>query len=365
MSGRTANHSVIGHDLLSFLRSVQEECGGAIPFERFMQEALYHPRFGYYSAHIKDVGREGDFSTSATLDERLGAAIASWITVRSGELGWKQIPVIEIGAGNGALARSVLSHLGWKTRWRTDYMIHETSPVLRERQKKNLRWKGVRWIDSLPRTLDRLDGRALIFSNELVDAFPCRLLVRREDSWEEIGVRIQSDGSLSEVSLGAPSDTASYTPEESQPLPSPVPDGQRVERHDSYHSWIKAWAHHWKSGSMLTIDYGDVVEKLYDRRPEGSLRAYWKHHRYIGRDLYARFGKQDMTADVNFSDLIAWGEALDWKTNLHATQREFMAEYHPKTSNSSNSPSSAKFLTPGDAGDAFRVLDQQPKPFSG
>ncbi|MCX6958973.1 MAG: class I SAM-dependent methyltransferase, partial [Verrucomicrobia bacterium] len=103
-----------GHDLLTFLLRVQEECGGAIPFERFMQEALYHPRFGYYSAHIKDVGREGDFSTSATLDEGLGAAIASWIRLRSRELGWRDIPVIEVGAGNGALARSVLGHLGWK-----------------------------------------------------------------------------------------------------------------------------------------------------------------------------------------------------------------------------------------------------------
>jgi SAM-dependent MidA family methyltransferase len=348
---------VTGHDLLSFLLRVQEECGGAIPFERFMQEALYHPRFGYYSAHIKDVGREGDFSTSATLDEGLGAAIASWIRLRSRELGWSDIPVIEVGAGNGALARSVLGNLGWQT----NYMIHETSPVLRERQKRNLRWKGVRWIDSLPQTLDSLKGRALIFSNELVDAFPCRLYMRTETSWEELGVRILPDGSLSEVSLSSPSTLGGFASPDTLPLPSPAPMGQRVERHDSYHSWMRAWAPHWKSGSMLTIDYGDVRERLYTRRPEGSLRAYWKHQRYTGRDLYVRFGKQDLTADVNFSDLIAWGEALDWKTILHTTQREFMAEYHPKTSITS----STKFITVGDTGDAFRILEQQPKSLRG
>ena len=109
---------------------------------------------------------------------------------------------------------------------------------------------------------------------------------------------------------------------------------------------------------MLTIDYGDTGEKLYERRPGGSLRAYWKHNRYTGRDLYASFGKQDLTADVNFSDLIAWGEALDWKTRLYTTQREFMAEYHPNPSSSA----SPIFTTPGDAGDAFKVLEQQPKP---
>ena len=362
-----------GHDLLSFLRQVQEECGGAIPFERFMQEALYHPRFGYYSANIKDVGREGDFSTSATLDEGLGAAIASWIMARSKELGWKHIPVIEIGAGNGALARSVLAHLGWRKRLRTDYMIHETSPIMRERQRKNLRWKGVRWIDSLPQALDQLQGRALIFSNELVDAFPCRLFLRSEDSWEELGVRIQTDGSLSEVRLASPSTPDNFATPSTLPLSPQAPEGQRVERHDSYHSWIRVWAPHWKSGSMLTIDYGDTKERIYTRRPEGSLRAYWKHHRYTGRDLYARFGKQDLTADVNFSDLITWGEALNWKTILHTTQREFMTQFQrreiisPLSRRSSQSTCSST-INPvsdtegtGDAGDTFKVLEQQPK----
>ena len=362
-----------GHDLLSFLRQVQEECGGAIPFERFMQEALYHPRFGYYSANIKDVGRGGDFSTSATLGDRLGAAIASWITARSKELGWKDIPVIEIGAGNGALARSVLNHLGWKRRWRTDYIIHETSPILRERQKRHLRWRGVRWIDSLPQALDQLQGRALIFSNELVDAFPCRLFMRCGDLWEELGVRILPEGSLSEVSLASPSTLASP---DSLPLASHAPKGQRVERHDSYHLWVKAWAPHWRSGSMLTIDYGDTEERLYTRRPEGSLRAYWKHHRYTGRDLYVRFGKQDLTADVNFSDLISWGEALGWETIQLTTQSEFMTQFllgvaTASLSRKSIQPAFSSTIKPDsdtegngedwDVGDAFKVLEQRPK----
>lgn len=364
-----------GPDLISFLRSVQEECEGVIPFERFMSEALYHPHFGYYSNHIKDVGRAGDFSTSATLGDALGAAIASWITRRAEELAWKHIPVIEIGAGNGSLAQSVLKHLPWRTRWRTDYMIHETSPILREKQKRSLRWKGVRWIDSLSLTLDQLQGRTLIFSNELVDAFPCRLFVRAEKSWEELGLRIEQDGSLREMVLDRTYAKDSFSsPDHLFPhLPAPV--GQRIERHDSYHAWMREWALHWHSGSMLTIDYGDTAEKLYERRQEGSLRAYWKHNRYTGRDLYARFGKQDLTADINFSDLISWGEALGWKKRLYTTQRQFMADYLPKDSTQipsqvastisagGTSPMTSSAMTtsiPDNAGDAFKILDQQP-----
>lgn len=365
------------HNLLTFLRQVQEECGGAIPFERFMQEALYHPRFGYYSANIKDVGRGGDFSTSATLGDGLGAAIASWITRSSEELGWKDIPVIEIGAGNGALAKSVLKHLPWRKRWRTDYMIYETSPILRERQKQILRWRGVRWIDSLPQALDEMQGHALIFSNELVDAFPCRLFMRSDDSWIELGVRILRDGSLSEVSLTAPLTLGGFASPDTLPLPSQALEGQRVERHDSYHSWMRAWAPHWKSGSMLTIDYGDTEERLYTRRPEGSLRAYWKHQRYTGRDLYTRFGKQDLTADVNFSDLITCGEAWGWKTIHFTTQREFLNRFLLSEANSSpgkgiGQPASPTTInsnidTEGleGAGNSFKVLEQQPKSLGG
>jgi len=102
-------------ELLNFLLELQRECGGSISFERYMQEALYHPRFGYYSSKIQNIGSKGDFSTSATLDEGLPQAIAAWITTRAKERGWRCIPVIEIGAGSGTLARAILRHLNWRT----------------------------------------------------------------------------------------------------------------------------------------------------------------------------------------------------------------------------------------------------------
>lgn len=127
---------------------------------------------------------------------------------------------------------------------------------------------------------------------------------------------------------------------------------------------------------MLTIDYGDTEERLYTRRPEGSLRAYWKHHRYTGRDLYVRFGKQDLTADVNFSDLISWGEALGWETIQLTTQSEFMTQFllgvaTASLSRKSIQPAFSSTIKPDsdtegngedwDVGDAFKVLEQRPK----
>jgi SAM-dependent MidA family methyltransferase len=345
---------VASHDLLRFLQGVQEECGGVIPFARFMQEALYHPTLGYYSSQIHDVGSAGDFSTSATLDPLLGEAIAKWIIARAQEKGWKRIPVIEVGAGSGLLARSVLRHLDWKTRWHIDYMICETSPILRSKQQKSLGWHGVQWMDSLKAGLERSGGRALIFSNELVDAFPCRVFQKSKEGWWELGIILHPEGSLSEttfppiVPIHPDAWFADFTG---------LPDGQRVERHDSYHEWLGAWGALWKEGYLLTIDYGDVAQNLYSSRPAGSLRAYWKHERITGSQVYARFGKQDLTADVNFSDLIAWGQSLGWREESFTTQREFLSRGISPTKIFG---SSSRFLIPGDVGDAFKVLEQSP-----
>lgn len=317
-----------------------------IPFERYMREALYHPVHGYYSRHIETVGVGGDFSTSSTLDSNLGAALAAWITKRAHESGWERIPVVEIGAGSGQLARLILRHLDWKVRGRTDYMILEKSPVLEKEQRRRLRWRSIRWVRSLPKALTLSSGRALIFSNELVDAFPCKLFQKAGESWQELGVSISEEVGLMEKAIS----TITYDPWFSQF--GTLPQGQRVERADSYREWISGWYSHWHEGAMLTIDYGDTAEKLYDRRPNGSLRAYWQQQRLTGANLFARFGKQDLTADVNFSDLIRWGEQLGWKTFHFQTQCDFIESWIPKKKLQAG--------LPDEAGDAFKVLEQHP-----
>ncbi len=202
-----------------------------------MQEALYHPLFGYYSASIGDVGRRGDFSTSVTLGDQLGRSLAAWITARVRELDWSKITVIEIGAGNGALAGSILQHLGWWRRLQTDYVIVETSPRLRQLQHQELGRK-VSWLPSVKEALEASSGRALILSNELVDAFPCRLFHKGGGGWEELGVRIDEGGVLTEVPLGT------SAPDPWFETLGTIPTGQRAERFDSYLAWLAEWAPH-------------------------------------------------------------------------------------------------------------------------
>ena len=104
---------------------------------------------------------------------------------------------------------------------------------------------------------------------------------------------------------------------------------------------------------MLTIDYGDLAPDLYAGRPLGTLRAYWKHRRMDGLQVFARFGLQDLTADVNFSDLISHGESLGWRTTGYRTQGEFISGY-----GSTKKGQPRESALGDEASTAFKVLEQ-------
>lgn len=316
----------------AFLKEL--ECEGSIPFEKFMEAALYHPDFGYYTKRIRAVGRTGDFSTWPGLHSSLAAAIANWLRVSPAR------HIIEAGAGTGQLASGVLKHLGLIHRIRTTLHIVEISPVLREAQKRLLKGQNVVWHSDMEEALSAAGGFADIYSNELPDAFPCRVFVRSDSRWKELALKI-ADGSAREVLLDRP------LPESSS-LHGDPPEGSRVEVHDSYRRWLGSWSRLWNRGRMLTIDYGSVMPGLYHRRPAGTLRAYAHHQRLTGPDVYASFGHRDITADVNFTDLEKWGKGLGWKIINRSSLTGFIGLQCPRI------PLDSQMA---EAGESFQVLD--------
>ncbi len=342
-----------------------------------MAEALYHPAFGYYTRHIRTVGgSRGDFATSATLSSLLGEAIAAWIVDETRALGLRTpVPVIEIGGGEGSLMREVIAALDrrepfWKRRLPGggDHRFHlvEISPRLRERQRETLSHhrRRVRWHDSIPSALAAAGGNALVFSNELVDAFPV-IALRREarGGWSELTVSYDPDHGLREIARPL---------EEGRPeLPREVfsalaeadwPEGQRIELHDSFRRWQADWMPSIRRGASLIIDYGaDHPRAIYHRRPGGTLRAYYRHQRLTGAGLYRMFGRQDLTADVCFADLASWGESHGWSTTLSLSQTDFLRQFAGDACSlaATEDRAAAFLLEPEGAGEAFRVLAQR------
>ncbi len=337
-------------DIREFLDRLFWDGGGALPFDAFMAAALYDPEHGYYTAGIEEVGgSRGDFATAATLSQGLGQAIAAWIQEEIAHHAWRgPVALIEIGGGNGALAATVLKALGWLGRRRIRYHLVEVSSVLRKRQRKRLGRSVVAWHVSPAAALEATGGRALIFSNELIDAFPAKWLRREGERWREVWVRYEAGKGLREE-FREPSSDLDAARFSALSLPDPS-EGQRVEVLPSCRHWLAELAGAWREGSMLTIDYGGATAaEIYARRPGGTLRGYFRHERVEGAGIYARFGKQDLTADVNFADLVAWGRELGIGTVALAPQRRFLERF---------GCGEDAMAGPG-AGEAFWVLEQR------
>ncbi len=308
-----------------------------------MRRALHDPQHGYYARRIRGVGRRGDFTTAPMLSEALARAIAIWAARAMRETGYRDL--IEIGPGEGKLAAAVFKHLPWRIRWRARLHLLETSAPLEEIQKEKI-GRRARWHDSPAAALAACNGRAVIFSNELVDAFPVRLFEKHSDGWREIAVSFDAAGIATESPLPpAPLPASSVFSETHQP-------GQRIEVHDSYRRWMNDWLPLWKAGRMLTIDYGAPAETLYQRRPHGTLRAYLFHQRLEGPAIYQNAGRQDITADVNFSDLVDW--TAPWTTDVKI---QTLAEFLVPVQDNGN-PVDADLSDPQGSGGAFMVLDQ-------
>jgi len=311
-----------------------------IPFEEFMQRALHDPESGYYSRRISGVGKRGDFTTAPMLSAAPAKAIAAWATRALRETGCRDL--IEIGPGEGTLAAAVRKCLPWHIRWKTRLHLVETSTPLADLQKNRLGGLAV-WHTSPEAVLAACSGRAVIFSNELVDAFPVRRFQKSDAGWCELTVVFDAQGNATE-SLMPPAPLP-----ESSGFADSHPPRQWIEVHDSYGRWLQNWLPHWQAGRMLTIDYGSTADDLYLRRPQGTLRAYLFQQRLVGQDIYQNPGHQDLTADVNFTDLMNWSAPWMAKQNLQS----FADFLHGHTT-----PADHALTDPQGAGGAFQVLDQ-------
>ena len=247
----------------------------------------------YYSSEQDRIGAQGDFYTSADLDPIFGRLLAKQFEQWAQE--FDSFAVLELGAGKGLLARDILHYR------RVPYMILERSPAMRRRQQELLKEYDVTWIDELPSGLT-----GCIFSNECFDALPVHRVVRRSGTLKEIYVTEnfqEIEGDLQES------------------IDVPVADGQIADVSIEARRWIRRIAKSLDRGYHLAIDYGYLQDEFY-RQPRGTLMCYWRHQGV--ENPYIRIGEQDITAHVNFSDLMEEGDRASLKTMRLTTQMDYL-----------------------------------------
>ena len=308
---------------------------GPLRFDRFMDLALHDPERGYYARRIRGVGKGGDFTTTPMLTPALGKAVAAWAKWALKESACRDL--IELGPGEGVLAESVMKSFPW---WRKPRLhLVERSVPLREKQAARL-GKRVTWHDTIESALKVCGGKACAYSNEFADAFPVRRFRREENGWSELFLQPQESWQPCDDLPESSVFTLSFSP------------GQIVEVAESYRDWLRGWLPKWRAGRMLTIDYGAQAGDLYFRRPRGTVRAYSRQQRLEGPAIYQNPGRQDLTADVNFTDLQHWAEPYAVTRQL-LFQAEFLMHHCDP-----NEPADVHAVDVDGAGEAFLVLEQ-------
>ena len=292
---------------------------GPITFAELMEAALYHPTHGYYLREAPVIAPAGDFVTAPAHHPAFGRLVGRRVRQITEGLGSpRELVVVEMGAGDGALAEGILAELRESDRplVPVQYRIVEPFVVWRQRQAARLeRFAGtVEWVDDL-------DGCApftgAFVSNELLDAFPVHRVVHHAGRLRELWVTVV-DGRLV-FEEDAPSTPA--LEEYFNAAGVSPPNGVVVEVNLRLRPWARAVARRLEGGSFLTLDYGTTAGELYGAG-RGTLRAYREHS--AAPDPLALPGLQDLTADVDFSTLIRGCEEEGLELEAFTTQRDFL-----------------------------------------
>ena len=300
-----------------------------------MEEVL---RF-YYANPRSPIGRAGDFYTSANLDPIFGQLLAKQFLDWAGA--FESFTIVELGAGEGALARDILQHHPF------NYMILERSPAMRCRQQELLEGYDVTWIDELPAGIT-----GCIFSNEFFDALPVHRVICRGGVLKEIYVTEDFQEVEGDVHPGVRA-----------VCKQDLHDGQVTEINLDALRWIHQIAGALKHGYHVAIDYGYLRDEFYAQM-RGTLMCYWRHQ--ASEDPYVRIGEQDITTHVNFSDLM---DEPSLKTIAFTTQKDYLIQLGildemERLAISGDAASMQRLLKiknlilPGSMGERFKVLVQ-------
>ena len=324
--------------LTDFIRRRIQQTG-PVTFAWFMEQTLYHPKFGYYSSGRCAIGRHGDYFTNVSVGPLFGRMLAAQFAEMWEVLGRPgDFVIVEQGAHQGDFARDVLE----ATRARAPeffsalrYRIIEPFPILQQRQMETLSgFAGkVRWEKSLA-DLEPFSG--VHFSNELIDAMPVHLLKRNQGHWEEKLVTISGEG-FDFVSAPIADETLRRDAEK---LPQSLPDDYQIEVNLGASDWIRQVSDRLVRGYLLAVDYGYAREKLYaPERGDGALQCY-AQHRVLGSPL-GEIGHADITTHVDWTSLAEHGEENGLSVTGFADQHHFFtglisgllpAEFGPQAS---------------------------------
>ncbi len=294
---------------------------GAITFEEYMRECLYHPEHGYYNA--QEGRRFADYYTSVDVHPIFGRLLARqcaemWDLLDRPEHFW----VVEVGAGRGRLAKHFLDFVARERRdfyGGLQYVAVENSAARRAAQAAELAahaevgraFSGAELPAEIP--------VGCVFSNELLDALPVHRVAREQGALREIYVGLNGEGFCEQLAPPSTPALAEYFRAQGVALV----EGQQAEAGLAACEWMEDVGRRLGRGFVVTVDYGHEARELYNQlHARGTLLAYQRHR--ASEDYFRVPGEQDLTAHVNFTALDLWGRREGLLRTGQVSQAQFL-----------------------------------------
>ena len=328
----TPEERALSQRLTKLIRAEIARAGGAIPFARFMELALYAPELGYYSAGKHKFGAAGDFVTAP----ELGAVFAQCLARQCAQI-LSALPhgdILEAGAGSGALSVQLLLELERLGQPPAHYFILEISSALRARQRALFTENAphllerIQWLESLPSA----GFRGIVLGNELLDAMPVERfrvaadgVTQLQVGWEENRfVDRQLPARSTDAIPGVVwRETLANDALRDRLTALGLPEGYISEIGFAAEGWVRSVADILEQGVLLLVDYGFPGHEFYHpQRATGTLMCHYRHRAHDDPLMFV--GLQDITAHVDFTAIAKAGTESGLSLLGYASQALFL-----------------------------------------
>ena len=310
----SASSKVRNSDPLSDRLRARIKQQGPIPFREWMAAALYDERDGYYCrADRIPQGRTGDYRTAPETSPLFAATFALYFSQLFADLKWPpSLTIFEAGAGSGEFARGVLTNLrkdSPEVFAVTSYVIDEVSPAARQRAAERLAEFSDRVTFRRLVEIEYPAAAGIVFSNEVIDAFPAHRIIRRDGTLRELFVGLNEDDFV--WVLG---DLEKSVTDYCERAGIKLSEGQIAEINLEAGRFVARSAGLLDRGYVVTVDYGAERDDLLGdpNRHQGTLRAF-RRHQFVD-DVLARPGEQDLTTTVDWTQIMEAGDRAGLRT---------------------------------------------------
>ena len=279
-----------------------------IPLDQYIDLCLYKNKHSYYEKN-KIFGPRGDFVTSPYVSSIFGEVISVHILNYFLSRGITKCNLLEIGAGEGVMAKDIIKTLHKFKNIKFRYFILEKSKNLIKLQKKNLNKFNVKWVDNL-KNFNK--NNLFILSNELLDSFPVKHLKKMHNKWYEKYIFLDGRKKIKSKYLRInkiPNNVLNFCNK----------NVNFIEYSPEIFNFLKNISRlikKYKDNCFMTIDYGYSDDYFKD-----TLQALKKHKKV---SIYDDPGNSDITYLVNFKLLNEIFKRNSLPNILNMTQSKFL-----------------------------------------